>query len=266
LNGEFLLGKNRYQEAIKTFETIITDYPQFDLIPNAKYNIARCYMETKNYDLAITDFLYVFTNYRDHALAPNALIQAGRIFQMNNQNKDAIESYEKVGQNYSDMDIASEAFYNIGKIYLSENDAASAERYFLRSSGYKNNNIYADKSRIELAFLLLKNNESRKAIEMLENISSTRTDNVGAEAQYRIGEIYYSAGNYKDALAAFLRIKYLFPKENDLIAMSMLKAGLCYEAMDDMENAKKIYNDVVKLKCSDTYIKEAQTRLNNLSN
>ena len=53
-------------------------------------------------------------------------------------------------------------------------------------------------------------------------------------------------------------------KENDLIAMSLLKAGECYEAMDDKANAKKTYKEILKLNSSNTYSNEAQTRLNKI--
>ena len=233
-------------------------------MPNAKYNIARCYLEMMNYDLAIKNFQFIFENYKNHSLAPNSLLQIGQIYQSKMENKKAIDYYRKVVDNYPSQDISAEALFYIGKIYLNNKDTLNAEKSFIHSSSFVNN-VFADRSKIELAAIYLNKKEKYKAIEIIESVASSRTDNIGAEAQFRLGEIYFNEGDYKQAITEFMRIKYIFPKESDLVAHSLLKVGQCYEATNDIASAKKIYKEIIKLGGSSDYTKEAQNRLNQIS-
>jgi branched-chain amino acid transport system substrate-binding protein len=55
LKGEMRLAQRDYRQALGYYKEIIERYPASPLIPDAKYQLGRCYFELKEYDLAIAN-------------------------------------------------------------------------------------------------------------------------------------------------------------------------------------------------------------------
>ena len=70
---------------------------------------------------------------------------------------------------------------------------------------------------------------------------SDRSDN----AQYWIGEAYYSQGNLDQAVQEFLKVRDLYP-ESDKVAAGTLKIGYCFLRKGDSATARRYFETVIR--------------------
>ena len=91
-----------------------------------------------------------------------------------------------------------------------------------------------------------------------------RTDEVGAQAQFLIGETLAKQEKYKDAITAFLRVKYVYPSAKEWVARAYLRMGECYERIADRGKAREAYQTVLKLHKEDEFGREASKRMKEL--
>ena len=80
-------------------------------------------------------------------------------------------------------------------------------------------------------------------------------------AQYWIGESYYSQAQYEQALAEFNRVLDRYPQESKA-SDSLLKIGLCYQKLGDQARARTTWNRLVAQKPETEAARQAQKLLN----
>jgi TolA-binding protein len=123
---------------------------------------------------------------------------------------------------------------------------------------------YADKSLVGIGRILQGQGELSSAIETYRQVASKRNDDIGAEAQFRIGEALAHQTNLKEAVTQLLRVKYVYPGSLDWIARAYLKLGDCYEKLDDVGKAREAYQSVLHSHKEDEFGKEADKRMKGL--
>jgi TolA-binding protein len=95
-------------------------------------------------------------------------------------------------------------------------------------------------------------------------VAGRRNDDVGAEAQYRVGETLALQKNYRDGMAALARVKYLYPASTIWINRSLLLMGSCYQAIGDTDRARESYQQVLAAHTAGDVSREAERRLKEL--
>ncbi len=103
-----------------------------------------------------------------------------------------------------------------------------------------------------------------RAKELFSGVAGRRSDDVGAEAQYSLGETFYRQKDFKQAVGAFVRVKYLYPGSREWIARAYLRLGECYEKTSEKGKAKDAYLTVAKLHGNDEFGKEADRKMREL--
>jgi TolA-binding protein len=124
--------------------------------------------------------------------------------------------------------------------------------------------VEADKSRIGLVRVALKEKDVASAQSLSQQVATSRTDEVGAEAQYLSGVTYAESGGWQNAITAFLRVRYVFPSHERWLAKANIGLGKAYEQMKDIPKAKEAYRQVLKVYSSGEDFEEASRRLKNL--
>lgn len=103
-----------------------------------------------------------------------------------------------------------------------------------------------DREAYQRAFNLLKQGRYRLAIASFKAFLETYPNAEYADnAQYWLGEANYVQKNYKDALKEYQTVLDKYPKSNKR-ADALLKMGFTYEYMNDIPNAKRMLNKVIK--------------------
>ena len=102
--------------------------------------------------------------------------------------------------------------------------------------------------------------EAMRLFEALlaENNQGSYADN----CQYWIGECYYGLGQYAQAIAAFEKV-FTFPRSNKNDA-ALLKIGLCYLRLDDRQQARSAFEQLIANYPSSQYVSYARRYLSRL--
>ncbi|MDT8325228.1 MAG: tetratricopeptide repeat protein, partial [Bacteroidota bacterium] len=155
----------------------------------------------------------------------------------------------------------AQVYYQRGLVNKSDKDFAAARSDFEAAMGVQPESRYAALAGIELALLTADEGALEDALTQLRAIASTRVDAVGAEAQYRTGELLAHARRYAEAREALLRVGYVFADDASLWnARSLLSLGRINEAEARNEEARRYYEKVITQYGGSDEAREAQTR------
>ncbi|HUW23193.1 MAG TPA: tetratricopeptide repeat protein, partial [bacterium] len=151
------------------------------------------------------------------------------------------ESYEKMGNN----DLAQEAFQKILQKYP---QSIAAARIHLRDG-----------------ILLEEKKDYKKAIEKYRLATNLARNEVGAEAQKRIGDCYYFRKDYHNAMVEYLKVVYLYDKYTYFAAPAQYMAGESNGKERFWEEARKAYKKVIENYPETEWAKKAQTELERIA-
>ncbi len=85
--------------------------------------------------------------------------------------------------------------------------------------------------------------EADRAEQAFTAATSLSVGEVGAEAQFRIGETRYAAGDREAAIEAFMKLSILFAHE-PWVPRGLARAAECYDELDQPEHAKKFRKEL----------------------
>ncbi len=111
----------------------------------------------------------------------------------------------------------------------------------------------------EIGYGFLRSGRTREAVDYLTNAAKSKPS---PEFYYWLAEAYVAKGDFSKALYQYLRILDLFPADEMWTPTAEYKIGIAFELMDELEEAKKIYNGIIRRRgAQDTWGIEAQKRL-----
>jgi tol-pal system protein YbgF len=262
--ADLLFGQKKYSEAIAEYRSFISRYRESSRVPDAYYWIGRSSLLLGQVDNALQAFNYVVNTYPSSSMSENALLEIGMVYLARKDFPEAVGIFDRVETNFSGKDAAVEAGYQKAIALELGGDTAKARMQFQVVAKKYPQSVFADKSRVSLARIYRSEVKTSEALAILNEVATSRTDDLGAEAQYELGITRQLSGEYEPAIAAFLRVKYVFPSEEEWIARSYLKLGECYKATKQTGKAKDAYEMVLKSHKNDDLGKEAEQKLREL--
>ncbi|MBL0175249.1 MAG: tetratricopeptide repeat protein [Ignavibacteria bacterium] len=246
--------------AIPQARAFLAKHPDGPRTADARLLLAQSYRAEKHYDSARA------------ALAPLAggplaaearLEQAG--IAMDEQNPpEAVAIYTDMLLRGDASRPQAELLYLRGRAYATDANVVEAREDFLHASEIGGDDTHAALSVIELGRLEARAGRVDSALALLTALATSRTDDVGAEAQYRIGDILADANRNADAEKALLRVRYSFASSASWAAQSMLRLGSLYERQGNRAKAKETYTALVARYDGSEAATEAKTRLERL--
>jgi TolA-binding protein len=105
------------------------------------------------------------------------------------------------------------------------------------------------------------------ALKLYTAVADKTESVIGARARFMIGEVYFEQGNHKEAIRNYFKVAYGYgdtqsPEAYHLWqASALLEAGRCFEVLKSVEQAKKMYNELLSRYPNSDKIAEAKKRL-----
>lgn len=109
----------RHQEAVGTFSQFITTYPTNELISKALARRGLAYRESKDLPKAMADFQAVAKDHPNSEAAELAYLQMGLIAAEQRDHKATIAAFELLVKKYPTSPAAGQAWFGIGRAYYS---------------------------------------------------------------------------------------------------------------------------------------------------
>jgi TolA-binding protein len=167
------------------------------------------------------------------------------------------EAYDKMKQSPR----LAEIIFMKGSALSNKGDIANANNTFEEVIQYYPNTIFAAKSKFEIGAIEMAAGNYEKANNYFQDLANSRSDDLGAKAQYYLGLSYFEQKNYNEAISAFVRVRTIFSAYDEWLAKSYLKMAEAYTIQKDYEQAKDIYRTVLAKHKGDVFGQEAQTKL-----
>lgn len=205
--AEYYYRHNDFELSSRYFLSIIKDFPQSNLIPNAYYAIASICEQEKKYDLAIENFQKV-SKFSKSELSATAQVAIADIYAKTEKLEKAIKVYSASLEEFPNLSVL--IYPKLGDVYKKMNNLNKAlENY-------------------------------KKALDL----SPLREQ---AGILFKIAEIEESLSKPVEAIENYLKSTYLNPEDKELQAKSFLRIAAIYENKNDFMHAKEAYKKVIDL-------------------
>jgi len=101
----------------------------------------------------------------------------------------------------------------------------------------------------------------QNAEHYFRELSEKLTDDIGAKAQYYLGETLFEQNNLTDAISAFVRVNTVYPKYDEWVTKSFMKLGDSFVKMKDKKKARQMYREVLNRHSKGEIAIEARKKL-----
>jgi TolA-binding protein len=160
-----------------------------------------------------------------------------------------------------DTAFLSEVHYQLGFTYLKQGKDDNARGEFVKSVSVNPGSFSSYQARIEEAQLEARAGSLDKARELLTQVIQDRNDELAAQAQKVLGDIYFNVGDYQEALTNYLRVKYVYQSYPAWVATALYSAGNTYEKLGQTDEAKKVYQEIISKYPAEKISEKAKERL-----
>lgn len=243
--GELYYGEAAYRKAQEAYEEFINMFPTSNLIPDAYYWRGKSAANDGKEDEAIDAFRTVFESFPQSDFAPSAVLEVTALYNDREQYQQSLDILNNATDRLIKSPRLPELLFQKAETYRIMDDIPNAYDTYNELIQYFREHLFADKARLQLGIIELDANRYDRAEEFFTELASRRTDDLGAQAQYYMGQTFYDQEEYQNAITAFVRVVNLFPGYEEWVAKSYLKLGECYEALDDKDKAIEMYRNAL---------------------
>jgi TolA-binding protein len=189
------------------------------------------------------------------------MLELGLTYNEMERYDEATKILGRLEEEFPKSEAAIQSGYEKGVALQASGDIEKAGVQFASVAEKHKGAMYGDKSLVGLGVIRQEQGEYAQAINVFSEVAARRTDELGAEAQYRIGETLFKQSKYKDAVKGLLRVKYIYPSANDWIARAYLMIGECYEKTLDKGKAREAYQTVLNSHKQDKFGDQADKKI-----
>jgi TolA-binding protein len=262
--ADILFDQSDFPAAIQEYQHILTMKPDRSQQVKALQQMGRGYELENNPSQAIPYYQQVVNDFSDVETAPSIALALGLAFIKTKQFSQAKDVFKSFEQKFPTSPLLLEAHYHLGMTMLELKDSTGGFNQFQSVIRQNPTDIFAERSRLQLASLHQRRRQYQASIDTLEGVVTRRNDDLAAEALLIMGDDYLMMKRNGDALQAFLDVIEQYTEFNLQVERAKLGAGDAYTHLMEKKKAKKLYQEIIASPVNPDMKKEAQARLKRL--
>ncbi len=239
--AENIFQTGDYEGAVREFRQYLRITNNRNLMPEAYFNLADAHQRQGNLDDAIEAYKTIVTDFPASQRAASSLAELGRIHYTLGNYGESKRRFEQLAE--SDARFRQEALLGIGNANLAMGNIGEARQNFERVLSLNANN---DAARIGLGKVLLEDGRVGEARRFFTMVAENNSTEIGAEAQYMIGQTFLEDGDREAAREAFSRVRTLFPAFDEWVAESQYKTAEIYIREGRRGDAISLLNSIIE--------------------
>ena len=259
---EYSLGE--YEKAKAAFIEFLNKYPNSSLVPSANYWVGKSASMLNQSGEAEKYFRVVINNYLESEVGIDAVIELGALYRKNGELEAANNLYAEVLGKLDYQKRTPEIMFEQGVVLIELEKLPEAYEVFNNIIQYYDGTLFADKAKVELGVLEYNRGGYDNSEMLFRELGASRTDDIGAKAQYYYGLTLLAQDKVQEAITAFVRVRSVFGTYDEWYTKSLIKLGDCYVELGDKQNAREMYQAVLQRHRGDKLGSEAQSKLNGL--
>ncbi|GAB4373318.1 MAG: tetratricopeptide repeat protein [Calditrichia bacterium] len=275
---------NAIDNQISAFKKEFKNHPNLDdYLASFQFEMGKYYYRNKNFDAAIKKFEWVTKSYKKTELADDATYYLGLTYTTLNKIEKAQDILTGFSQQFPNSDLLSNVYVTLGGIYyrgekkdlsvgafkkaveLARNPQSKKVALTNLIKNYQDLGLWdgvlnhcweyvklfpdaedvIDK-KILIGAALIHLNRYSEAVEYLRSVKFEANSEQEPEVQFYIGEAYFNAGQYENAIREFVKIP-LLSKQTKLQweASALYFSGQSYEKLGRIEDAIRMYQEII---------------------
>ncbi|MDD5530610.1 MAG: tetratricopeptide repeat protein [bacterium] len=251
--------KERFSDAIAAYNKMIQQFSWSNIINDAKYELAQCYLQVGKSDEAIN----IYQELLKTSLCQKVQLKiANTYFEIENYTQ-ALNEYNTVIDKYPKSPEAKEAKFKIGVAYELLQKPAETRKFFQKFI-----NEYPEDTKLwDIKLRIAKTYWNEGFIDQyrksLLDIDAHGSVGTSREAGFLLGNLYFNESDYKNAKIFYIKASDKY-EDVDSKARALLGAAKCTELLTKTEDAIKLYESVILLSPNPLLEREANEKLKNL--
>ena len=262
--GDILFGQGDFGRAVIEYRKLLSMNQNSTDRAKTYYQLARAFEMENNTLQASVYYEKILSDYPEVDFAENAALALGLSQIKAGKSSDAVRVLQNFEAGFPNSPLLSEAEFNLGIALLDQKDKKPAFIKFQNVIQKYPEDIFADRSRLQIARLHFSRKEFKASLDTLNNLISRRNDDLAAEALLMVGENYLSLRKLQDALQAFKDVYEQYTEFKLLTERAHFGSGKCYELLRNKKLARAEYEKVVNSGIDPVVKKDAQERLKRL--
>ncbi|MBN8705264.1 MAG: tetratricopeptide repeat protein [Bacteroidetes bacterium] len=266
--ADFLIGQQKYREAISVLDRMMDDYKASIWVPRALFKKAKALELDSKSDEAVPIYQAIMKNYPTSEIISDIYLSLGNYYFRKEAYDQAITNYKIIAERYkTPVDRYQSALNNLIIAY---------EKYGFYDRALEDLRIYIDRfpndpeildKKIKVGILLQKTKNYQQSVTYLSQILQGTSGGLQAEITYNLGEAFFAKGDFPKAIETFESVEKIknANEKLDWITSSLYMTGQSYEKMGDPKSAIGIYEKISKRPGVDPVFKKAaQKEINRL--
>ncbi|PJA98131.1 MAG: hypothetical protein CO128_08830 [Ignavibacteriales bacterium CG_4_9_14_3_um_filter_30_11] len=262
--GDLYYGLADYKKAEKGYSSFIEKFPNSQLIPDAHYWIGKSAVQLKNNEQAIENYTIVYNSYPNSESASASVIELANLYNSLKKYEDAVTILRSSIDKLKGSAKLAELAFILGTTFVNANNVSSAYDAFNDVISYYSGTIFSEKAKLELGLIDLAAKRYENAEYYFRALSEKRKDDIGAQAQYYLGEALFEQNNLTDAISALVRVNTVYPNYDEWVTKSFLKLGDTFVKQKNNKKAKQMYRNVLSRHTKGKLANEASKKLRRL--
>lgn len=239
--AENVFQSGDYEAAVREFRQYLRVTNNREMMPDAYYNLADAYTRTDSLAQASEALRTLVNDFPNSERAAPALAELGRLQNEMGNYDQALNYYQQLLE--KDDRYQQEAYLGIGNAQLELGNINEARQNFEHVLSINSENGAA---RVGLGKVLMQDGRQDEARRFFQLVAENNTTEIGAEAQYLLGESYQSEGDREAALEAYSKVKVLFEAFDMWVAEAQYKTAEIYIRQGNRGEATNLLNSIIE--------------------
>lgn len=244
--GEEAYARKDYKAAIDAYYDArekSADLKSDELTEKSAHKLGWTYFHQGRFDKAEEWFKYQQKNFGGGKLAQDAVFMEGESLFKQEKYKEALDAYARVkspqGPNFMLLSMV-----HAGQAASQLKDWKTALQFLDTAAQLDPNSPMLPEINYERGWAKLQSGAADEALALFEKVTETSDQEVAARARFMIGEIYFDRKNHPEAVKHFFKVAYgyAYPEWQ---ARAQFEAGRCFEVLGKLDQARKMYEEVV---------------------
>jgi TolA-binding protein len=260
--GDLLFSQKQFDASANEYRTFIRQYPNSAQRAAAFYWLGRSLAESGKLAEAATAYAQAAeVKNAPGQIVSSSFLEAIAIYRSQKQYDQAFALLTQAEKELVNTPSAAEVGYVKGMLFYENGALEEARSQFEFVTSRHPGTFQADKARVGLSNILLALHNFSAVQSLAQQVATSRTDQVGAEAQYLSGASYLQSKDWQNAVTAFLRVRYVFPSYDTWVAKALVGLGQVYEQLGNRLKAKEAYQSALKIQKQGEVASVASQRL-----
>ncbi len=259
--AELLIDEGEHAKAAELLETVVKDEKADPrALAAARYNLGFCRDKLGDHLKAAVAFDAYVAEHAGEKHAPSAMWKAGEAFARLKKYADAERHFAALLSKHPDDERAPVARVRLGQVQAQQNKfVESAATYDAFLKQHAGHEL-APQAMYGMGWALQNQKKPDEARRWYARVIAATNDVTAAKAQFQTGQTWFAEGKLDRAVRELLKVDivYAYPTWS---ALALLEAGKACEQLKDVDEAKASYAECVRKYEKEPAAKEAAQRL-----